>query len=121
MYSDDIISFEVMKASKVKRAKLYYIREKSVRETKSALKKELKTRNIKEEVAEEVAPVIEEIKEEKIAPVIEEVKEEAIPEIQEAEEVLSEEVKEETIPEVSEVKEVLSEEVAPKNTEEKAE
>jgi len=54
MLSSDIISFEVMKASKVRRAKLYYIREKSVRETKSALKKEFRTRSAKiEEIAEE--------------------------------------------------------------------
>ncbi len=68
MYSGNIISFEVIKAAKVKRAKLYYIREKSVRETKSALKKEYRTKNIKtettpvEEPQEETEKVVEEAK-----------------------------------------------------------
>lgn len=42
LYTSDIIKVDIIKSSKVRRAKLYYIRRKSVKETKAKLRKETK-------------------------------------------------------------------------------
>ena len=42
LYTSDIIKVNIIKSSKVRRAKLYYIRRKSVKETKAKLRKEIK-------------------------------------------------------------------------------
>lgn len=42
LYTSDIIKVDILKSSKVRRAKLYYIRKKSVKETKAKLRKETK-------------------------------------------------------------------------------
>lgn len=47
LYTSDIIKVDIVKSSKVRRAKLYYIRRKSVKETKAKLRKE--TRKVVEE------------------------------------------------------------------------
>lgn len=44
VYSSNIASFDIIKSPRVKKSKLYYIRNKSVRETKAALKKEYQTK-----------------------------------------------------------------------------
>lgn len=52
LYTSDIIKVDIIKSSKVRRAKLYYIRRKSVKETKAKLRKE--TKKIIEESKEKI-------------------------------------------------------------------
>ena len=60
--SPDIISLEVIKSSKVRKAKLYYIRNKTIKETKAQLRKSRKERDVKEDIFDEQpAEEIEEI------------------------------------------------------------
>jgi len=59
LYTSDIIKVDIIKSSKVRRAKLYYIRRKSIKETKAKLRKE--TKKVMEEAEKEEE--IEEVKE----------------------------------------------------------
>lgn len=52
LYTSDIIKVDIIKSSKVRRAKLYYIRRKSVKETKAKLRKE--TKKVIEESKEKI-------------------------------------------------------------------
>jgi len=57
LYTSDIIKVDILKASKVRRSKLYYIRKKSIKETKAKLRKETKqvmkeAKEAKEEIEE---------------------------------------------------------------------
>lgn len=66
LYTSDIIKVDILKSSKVRRAKLYYIRKKSVKETKAKLRKE--TKKVMEEskqVEKEDVVEIEEVGEDK--------------------------------------------------------
>jgi large subunit ribosomal protein L19 len=51
LYTSDIIKVDILKSSKVRRSKLYYIRNKSIKETKAKLRKE--TKQVMEEAKEE--------------------------------------------------------------------
>ncbi len=51
LYTSDIIKVDILKSSKVRRSKLYYIRKKSIKETKAKLRKE--TKQVMEEAKEE--------------------------------------------------------------------
>jgi len=51
LYTSDIMKVDILKSSKVRRAKLYYIRKKSIKETKAKLRKE--TRAVQAEMAAE--------------------------------------------------------------------
>ncbi len=53
IYADNIIKVDIIKSSKVKRSKLYYIRNKSVKESRAKLRKEIK--DLKKEVKEDAA------------------------------------------------------------------
>ncbi len=51
LYTSDIMKVDILKSSKVRRAKLYYIRKKSIKETKAKLRKE--TKEVQKEMAQE--------------------------------------------------------------------
>ena len=63
--SPDIISLEVLKSSKVRKSKLYFLRDKTIKETKSKLRKSVTKVESKEDIFEE-EPIIEETTEEEI-------------------------------------------------------
>lgn len=66
LYTSDIIKVDILKSSKVRRSKLYYIRKKSIKETKAKLRKETK-RVIDEAKKEEEKELEESIKKEDTA------------------------------------------------------
>ena len=51
LYTSDIMKVDILKSSKVRRAKLYYIRKKSIKETKAKLRKE--TKAVQEEMKQD--------------------------------------------------------------------
>lgn len=57
LYTSDIMKVDVLKSSKVRRAKLYYIRKKSIKETKAKLRKE--TRAVQKEMAQDKEIIVE--------------------------------------------------------------
>ncbi len=65
IYADNVLKLDIIKSSKVKRSKLYYIRNKSVKESRAKLRKEIKSlqkeiaREEKLDVVEESEPVAE--------------------------------------------------------------
>jgi len=68
LYTSDIIKVDILKSSKVRRAKLYYIRKKSVKETKAKLRKETKkvveeSKRAEKEDVPEIEEAVEEVKE----------------------------------------------------------
>src|SRR5579863_1652288 len=68
LYSPMIDSIEVLRRAKVRRAKLYYIRDKASREARRAMRKSmqvsLSTTDMPEDIVPEAAPEPEELKEE---------------------------------------------------------
>ena len=68
LYTSDIMKVDILKSSKVRRAKLYYIRKKSIKETKAKLRKETRA------VQAEMAAVKEIIEPEKVEEPVEETK-----------------------------------------------
>lgn len=64
LYTSDIIKVDILKASKVRRSKLYYIRKKSIKETKAKLRKE--TKQVMEEAKEAKEEIEETAKEEDV-------------------------------------------------------
>lgn len=63
LYSPMIDSIETVKRSKVRRAKLYHVREKAAKEIRRQMRNILEVPEIEEEIAEENTEVKEEVKE----------------------------------------------------------
>ena len=58
LYTSDIVKVDILKSSKVRRAKLYYIRRKSIKETKAKLRKETK-KVVEESVGDKKGDIVE--------------------------------------------------------------
>ena len=102
IYSPVIDKVEIIKRSKVRRSKLYYIREKVAREVRRKMRKMVNAPAVIDETEVEEAPVVEESTE---APeVVEEVKAEETP-VEETKEEKPEPEKKEEVKEDTEVKE----------------